>query len=171
MLTVAELEDLERHNILLALEAAGWRSPGDDGAAKLLAMNPSTLPSHMRALGIRRPRRGSRVRSGSRASVSRILASAGRTRELRCAEVDRLGAGRRGACNQRGAPRRLRGVATINAGAWGCSCRGSVRRAVNELLRALFPRSDPIQRFLRANQERVALNRRRGVEGAAARSR
>jgi PAS domain S-box-containing protein len=53
--TVAELEALERENILRALEAAAWKISGDAGAASLLGMNPSTLTSRMKALGIRRP--------------------------------------------------------------------------------------------------------------------
>ncbi len=54
--TVAELLDLERRNILLALESTGWEVAGDDGAATLLGMNASTLNSRMRALKIERPR-------------------------------------------------------------------------------------------------------------------
>lgn len=55
ILSVTELEDLERSNILRALEAAGWKVAGATGAAALMQMNPSTLASRMRALGIRRP--------------------------------------------------------------------------------------------------------------------
>lgn len=54
--TIQELEDLERKNLILALEATGWRVSGDNGAAKLLGMNPSTLSSRIKALGITRPR-------------------------------------------------------------------------------------------------------------------
>ncbi len=39
-----------------ALEAAEWRVSGEKGAASLLGMNPSTLTSRMKALGIKRPR-------------------------------------------------------------------------------------------------------------------
>jgi PAS domain S-box-containing protein len=53
--TAQELEELERANILRALEAADWRVSGDRGAARMLGMNPSTLASRMRALGIQRP--------------------------------------------------------------------------------------------------------------------
>jgi len=55
ILSVLELEDLERANLLRALEAAGWKVAGGRGAAALLGMNPSTLNSRMRALGITRP--------------------------------------------------------------------------------------------------------------------
>jgi transcriptional regulator with GAF, ATPase, and Fis domain len=55
--TVRELEDLERQNLIRALESTGWRVAGEHGAARLLGMNPSTLASRMKALGIHRPRR------------------------------------------------------------------------------------------------------------------
>jgi transcriptional regulator with GAF, ATPase, and Fis domain len=53
--TAKELEALERANILQALEAARWKVSGDQGAAKLLGVNPSTLSSRMKALKIRKP--------------------------------------------------------------------------------------------------------------------
>jgi PAS domain S-box-containing protein len=56
ILTIAELQGLERASILRALDAAGWRVSGDGGAAKLLGLNPSTLSSRMKALGITRPK-------------------------------------------------------------------------------------------------------------------
>jgi PAS domain S-box-containing protein len=54
--TMQELEALERQNLLLALESTGWRVAGENGAARLLGMNPSTLNSRLKALGIKRPR-------------------------------------------------------------------------------------------------------------------
>ncbi len=51
--TVVELEELERQNILRALEAAGGRISGAGGAAGLLGMKPSTLRSRMKALGLK----------------------------------------------------------------------------------------------------------------------
>ena len=54
--TAKELEDLERANILCALEAAKWKVSGDQGAATLLGMNASTLSSRMKALKIEKPR-------------------------------------------------------------------------------------------------------------------
>jgi PAS domain S-box-containing protein len=57
ILSVLELEALERANMVRALEASGWKVSGDQGAAALLGMNPSTLNSRMRALDIRRPQR------------------------------------------------------------------------------------------------------------------
>src|SRR5262249_7640996 len=58
ILSVAEIEAFERANILRALETAGGKVSGASGAAARLQMNPSTLNSRMRALGIRRPARG-----------------------------------------------------------------------------------------------------------------
>lgn len=55
VLTVDALRDLERDNILRALEAAGGRVGGEGGAASLLGTKPSTLRSRMAALGIERP--------------------------------------------------------------------------------------------------------------------
>jgi PAS domain S-box-containing protein len=55
ILTAGELRDLERANLLRALEAAGWKISGADGAAERLGVNPNTLSSRMKALGIRRP--------------------------------------------------------------------------------------------------------------------
>jgi hypothetical protein len=40
-----------------ALAVSEWKVAGERGAAALLQLNPSTLSSRMRALGIRRPSR------------------------------------------------------------------------------------------------------------------
>jgi transcriptional regulator with GAF, ATPase, and Fis domain len=53
--TAQELHALERDNLLRALETAGWRVAGKNGAARLLGINASTLSSRMKALGIKRP--------------------------------------------------------------------------------------------------------------------
>jgi PAS domain S-box-containing protein len=53
--TVSEMLNLERENLILALDASGWRVAGNNGAASLLGMPPSTLSSRMKALGIKRP--------------------------------------------------------------------------------------------------------------------
>jgi transcriptional regulator with GAF, ATPase, and Fis domain len=50
-----QLRDLERDNMIAALERAGWRVAGEDGAAGLLGVSPSTLKSRMKALDVRRP--------------------------------------------------------------------------------------------------------------------
>jgi transcriptional regulator with GAF, ATPase, and Fis domain len=49
-----ELKRLERENILNALEQSKRRVSGSGGAAELLGVNPSTLASRMRSLGIKR---------------------------------------------------------------------------------------------------------------------
>lgn len=53
--TMQELQQIERQNILRALKVTEWRVSGNNGAAKLLGMNQSTLASRMKSLGIERP--------------------------------------------------------------------------------------------------------------------
>src|SRR5262249_17363098 len=53
--TEREFRELERANILQALEKNGWRISGETGAARMLGLAPSTLSSRMKALGIQRP--------------------------------------------------------------------------------------------------------------------
>jgi transcriptional regulator with GAF, ATPase, and Fis domain len=48
------LEEIERRHILATLRGAGWRIEGEGGAAKALGLQPSTLRSRMRKLGIAR---------------------------------------------------------------------------------------------------------------------
>jgi transcriptional regulator with GAF, ATPase, and Fis domain len=57
VLTDAEMKELERANIIRALDATNWRVAGEHAAADLLRIKPSTLASRMKALGIRRPPR------------------------------------------------------------------------------------------------------------------
>ncbi len=54
--TQQELEELERSNLVRALDASNGRIAGEGGAAALLGMNPSTLRSRMKALGVKPPR-------------------------------------------------------------------------------------------------------------------
>jgi formate hydrogenlyase transcriptional activator len=49
------LGELERTHILRVLEQTHWRIYGNGGAAELLGLNPETLRSRIRKLGIRRP--------------------------------------------------------------------------------------------------------------------
>jgi formate hydrogenlyase transcriptional activator len=49
------LGELERAHILKVLDQTNWRIYGDGGAAQLLGLNPETLRSRIRKLGIRRP--------------------------------------------------------------------------------------------------------------------
>ena len=51
---VATLAEVERSHILRVLESTHWRVSGEKGAAKVLGMNPQTLFSKMRKLGINR---------------------------------------------------------------------------------------------------------------------
>ncbi len=55
--TSAELRELERANIMAALERSDWRIAGEGGAADLLGIKPSTLSYQMRSFGIERPKR------------------------------------------------------------------------------------------------------------------
>lgn len=54
VLTARELEDLERKNIRRALDCCGGRISGENGAARLLGIPPTTLSSRMKALKIQR---------------------------------------------------------------------------------------------------------------------
>ena len=55
ILTERKLRQLERDNLVAALERAEWRISGEGGAADLLGLSPSTLKSRMKALEVRRP--------------------------------------------------------------------------------------------------------------------
>ncbi|SHL07622.1 Transcriptional regulator containing GAF, AAA-type ATPase, and DNA-binding Fis domains [Desulfatibacillum alkenivorans DSM 16219] len=52
---VLTLDDVQRRHIIDVLENTGWRLSGSDGAAKLLDINPKTLESRMKKLGVHRP--------------------------------------------------------------------------------------------------------------------
>ena len=54
MPTRATLEDVERAHIRSMLAQTGWRIEGEQGAAALLGLNPSTLRGRIRKLGIRK---------------------------------------------------------------------------------------------------------------------
>jgi transcriptional regulator with GAF, ATPase, and Fis domain len=54
--TAKELEELERQNLIAALESSDWKIAGDNGAAQLLGIKPTTLSSRLKALGIERKR-------------------------------------------------------------------------------------------------------------------
>lgn len=53
--SAAEFEELERNNLIAALEAAGWHVAGAGGAAATLGLTAAKLRSRMKALGINRP--------------------------------------------------------------------------------------------------------------------
>ncbi len=54
-LTAAELEHLERNNLIGVMEATGWKVSGADGAAAQLGLPVSRLKSRLRALGVQKP--------------------------------------------------------------------------------------------------------------------
>jgi transcriptional regulator with GAF, ATPase, and Fis domain len=53
---VETLEQTEYNLIMRTLKNVHWKLEGTGGAAELLNLNPSTLRSKMRKLGIERPR-------------------------------------------------------------------------------------------------------------------
>jgi transcriptional regulator with GAF, ATPase, and Fis domain len=52
-----EMAHFRRANIRRALESAGWKVYGEDGAAELLGIKPTTLASRMKKMGIERRER------------------------------------------------------------------------------------------------------------------
>jgi formate hydrogenlyase transcriptional activator len=46
------LHDVERHHIIEVLQKTNWKIRGEDGAAKILKLNPTTLEARMKKLGI-----------------------------------------------------------------------------------------------------------------------
>jgi PAS domain S-box-containing protein len=58
------LEEVERMHIQATVERLEWRVEGPGAAAEILGINPSTLRSRMRKLGIRRPGRVGGVPAG-----------------------------------------------------------------------------------------------------------
>jgi len=54
VLSAERFRELERDNILRALDQCAWRIAGEQGAAKLLGLKPSTLTYQMKSLGIER---------------------------------------------------------------------------------------------------------------------
>lgn len=54
--TKKSLEEVERQHILDVLTKTNWKIRGEDGAAKILALNPTTLEARMKKLGISRKR-------------------------------------------------------------------------------------------------------------------
>ena len=55
ILTEQDLRELQRNNIIAALEKAGWRVSGAGGAAELLGLRPTTLADRIKSFGIRKP--------------------------------------------------------------------------------------------------------------------
>jgi formate hydrogenlyase transcriptional activator len=57
--TAESLDDVARSHILAVLKSTNWRIEGPDGAARRLSVNPSTLRSRLKKLGIERSKEGS----------------------------------------------------------------------------------------------------------------
>jgi PAS domain S-box-containing protein len=57
-LTETQVRNLERNNLLTALKLANWRVSGQNGAAQLLGIKPTTLTDRIKKFGITRPRSG-----------------------------------------------------------------------------------------------------------------
>jgi transcriptional regulator with GAF, ATPase, and Fis domain len=53
-LTEIEMRRRERDNLVAVLETAGWKVMGQNGAAELLGVKPTTLFSRMKKLGLRK---------------------------------------------------------------------------------------------------------------------
>ena len=54
ILSQEDLLNLEKENIIRALNSTNWKISGNDGAAKLLGLPPTTLNSRLKALGIKK---------------------------------------------------------------------------------------------------------------------
>jgi formate hydrogenlyase transcriptional activator len=54
VLSCHELQELERRNLVRALEICRWKISGERGVATLMDLPPSTVASRIKALGIRR---------------------------------------------------------------------------------------------------------------------
>ena len=57
----AEMRRRVRANVVAALRRTGWQVYGDEGAAKLLGIKPTTLASRMKKLGIKKPESHARI--------------------------------------------------------------------------------------------------------------
>ncbi len=55
IMTEDEMREVERENIRKALEKVNWKVYGDDGAAALLRVKPTTLVSRMQKMGLEKP--------------------------------------------------------------------------------------------------------------------
>jgi transcriptional regulator with GAF, ATPase, and Fis domain len=53
--TEPEMQRRERENLIAVLERSGWKIKGADGAAELLGVQPTTLRSRMKKMGIKHP--------------------------------------------------------------------------------------------------------------------
>jgi PAS domain S-box-containing protein len=56
VLTDKQMRELQKRNIIAALQATDWKVSGKDGAAELLGVRPTTLYDRLKAFGIKKPR-------------------------------------------------------------------------------------------------------------------
>lgn len=56
ILSQKEIQNFEKENIIRALDSTHWKISGDDGAAKLLGLPPTTLNSKLKVMGIKKSR-------------------------------------------------------------------------------------------------------------------
>jgi DNA-binding NtrC family response regulator len=56
ILNEKEMKSLQKTNLLAALKQTDWRVSGNQGAAELLGVRPTTLADRIRTLGIVKPR-------------------------------------------------------------------------------------------------------------------
>ena len=56
IMTDKQMRELQKRNIIAALDATNWKVSGKDGTAELLDVRPTTLYDRLKALGIKRPR-------------------------------------------------------------------------------------------------------------------
>ena len=55
-LNILSLDEMEKQYIIDILEKTSWKVSGENGAAKILEINPQTLVSRMKKLGIQKPK-------------------------------------------------------------------------------------------------------------------
>jgi PAS domain S-box-containing protein len=55
ILTDKQVRDLQKRNIIAALDATNWKVSGKDGTAELLGVRPTTLYDRLKAFGIKKP--------------------------------------------------------------------------------------------------------------------
>jgi PAS domain S-box-containing protein len=57
VLSETDMKELQRKNLITALELTNWRVSGRGGAAELLGIRPTTLSDRIKSFGLRRPSR------------------------------------------------------------------------------------------------------------------
>lgn len=55
VLSQKEIQNFEKENIIRALDSTHWKISGEDGAAKLLGLPPTTLNSKLKVMGLKKP--------------------------------------------------------------------------------------------------------------------